>query len=407
MPVFSFVQTYGSLYTAPFYPAPMSMAKAATVGEEGREDGAVHGSLIVALEHSSAAVRSRAVEQLSRAISSAVENDGAATGESASTSAGGVEDLSPVLLRRLHDEDSDVVLAITESNTLVQQVLLRPFSVSPMADNSTVGDGVGGADDSDVVNRAAVVASAAMTAAGPWLSAISEARPKHPVASVGRVLCGLVRLAAAACSACSEGRSAAVKKARDSALSLLLECLPGPHATARVKSAQRQAADAGCLEDGVTEKGATDRAAAAATGKACKKASRAVGRAAIEAVSRLDVGVEGDALAGLFAVVGKVLEKADNEGSGKGSAAKPPGRNKSKKKNSGDADDLEAGGVKSKGLKVMGKEVCDALAAAVVGPGDLDSKNRQLRVSFLGSTVEECCILSFTAGGIGCKLEAV
>ncbi|CBJ49062.1 conserved unknown protein [Ectocarpus siliculosus] len=374
------VSTFAGAQLAPHLPLQQQEEDAATVGQEGREDGAVHGSLMVALEHSSAVVRARAVEQLSRAILSAAENDGAAAGESASTSAGGVEELSPVLVRRLHDEDPDVVLAITESDTLVQRVLLRPRSFSPMADDSTGGDGVGGADDSDVVDRAAAVASAAMTAAGPWLSAISEVRPKHPVASAGRVLCGLVRLAAAASSACGEGGSAGVKQARDPALSLLLECLPGPHATARVRSAQRQAVGADGRGDSATDEGATDpAAAAAATGKACKKASRAVGRAAIEAVSRLGVGVEGDALAGLFAVVGKVLNKSDDEGSGKGSAAKSPGKNNSKKKKSGDADDLEAEGVKSKGLKVMGEEVCDALAAAIVGPGDLDSKNHQLQ----------------------------
>ncbi|CAM9439904.1 unnamed protein product [Ectocarpus sp. 6 AP-2014] len=377
------VSTFAGAQLASHLPLQQQEEDGAPVGDEGREDGAVHGSLIVALEHSSAAVRARAVEQLSRAMSRAVDNDDAAAGESASKSAGGVEDLSPVLLRRLHDEDPDVVLAITESDTLVQQVLLRTRSY-PMADDSTGGDGVGGgADDSNVVGQAAVVASAAMTAAGPWLSAISEMRPKHPVASAGRVLCGLVRLAAAASSACGEGESAVVKQARDPALSLLLECLPGPHATARVRSAQRQAVGADGRGDSASEEGATDPAAAAAaaasTGKACKKASRAVGRAAIEAVSRLGVGVEGDTLAGLFAVVGKVLNKSDDEGSGKGSAAKSPGRNNSKKKKSGDADDLEAEGVKSKGLKVMGEEVCDALAAAIVGPGDLDSKNDQLQ----------------------------
>ncbi|CAM9175365.1 unnamed protein product [Ectocarpus sp. 12 AP-2014] len=373
------VSTFAGAQLAPHLPLQQQEQDAATVGEEGLEDGAVHGSLIVALEHSSAAVRALAVEQLSRAISSAVESDGAAAGKSASTSAGAVEDPSPVLLRRLHDEDPDVVLAITESDTLVQQVLLRPRSSSPMADDSTGGDGGGGADDSDAVDRARVVASAAMTAAGPWLLAISEARPKHPVASAGRVLCGLVRLAAAASSACGEEGFAGVKQTRDSALSLLLECLPGPHATARVKSAQRQAVGVGGRGDGATEKSETDPAATAATGKACKKASRAVGRAAIEAVRKMGVGVEGDALAGLFVVVGKVLGKPDDEGSSNGSAAKSPGKNKSKKKKSGDGDDLDAEGVKSKGLKVMGEEVCDALAAAIVGPGDLDSKNRQLQ----------------------------
>ncbi|CAN0298066.1 unnamed protein product, partial [Ectocarpus sp. 8 AP-2014] len=150
-------------------------------------------------------------------------------------------------------------------------------------------------------------------------------------------------------------------------------------ATARVKSAQRPAVGAGGRGDGAPEESATDPAAAAASGKACKKASRAVGRTAIEAISRLGVGVKGDALAGLFAVVGKVLEKSDDGGSSKGSAAKSPGKNKSQRKKSGDGDVVESEGVKSKGLKVMGEEVCDALAAAVVGPGDLDSKNRQLQ----------------------------
>lgn len=363
------------------YSALMTMVKAVTTGEKGLEDGAVHGSLVVALEHSSAAVRARAVEQLSRAISKAVENDDAAAGEATSTAGRGVEDLSPVLLRRLHDEDPNVVLAITESDTLVQQVLLRPCS-SPMADDSTGGDGVGGADVSGVVDRAAMVASAAMTAASPWLSALTETRPKHPVASAGKVLCGLVRLAAAASSACGEGVSAGTKQARNLVLSLLLECLPGPHATARVKSAQRQAVGAtGGGGAGATEEGAADSVAAAAAGKACKKASRAVGRAAIEAVSRSGVAVEGGALTGLFAVVGKVLEKSDGEVSGRGSAAKSPGKNKTKKRKSVDGDDVESEAVKSKGLKVMGEEVCDALAAAIVGPGKLDSKSHQLQVS--------------------------
>lgn len=330
---------------------------------------AVHGSLMVALEHSSGLVRARAVKQLSRAMSiSAID-----AGEQAlSASAAEGEDLSPALLRRLHDEDPEVVLAITDSETLVRKVLLRLRS------------GFGGDGDDDIVDvsdavysemRPVTVASAAATAAVPWLSALSETRPKHPIASSSKVLCGLVRLMAAAASAAGTGKegSTLMKQAKDSALSLFLECLPGPHATTRVKLAQQQASaivsSSGEVPD---EDEAAAVEAAGAAGKACKKALRSVGRVAIEAVSGFCGTTADDGITTLFAGFGKLLSEEDT---GKSKGSKSPGRKG--KKSIGDVDAMEVeGSGKSKGLKLMGEEVCNSIAASVVE----GSKMQELQV---------------------------
>lgn len=347
---------------------------------------------MVALEHSSGVVRARAVEQLSRAISTAVAADAAAGSASASEAMAG-EDLSPALLRRLHDEVPEVVLAITNSDTLVQHVLLRPSCSSPGTSDTQVA-GVSGA--LSTANRASVVASAAADAAVPWLSALSEARPRHPVASSGKVLSGLVRLAAAAAAAaataCSTGDdvseecSTAARKARGSALSLCLECLPGPHANARVKLAQQLASaslGSGDGDDGVPKVGDADAAsagAAAATGKSCKKALRAVGRAAIDAAGDLSSAAGGAGVAGLFSGLPEVLEQDEEV---KGEHPSKSSNKKGKRTKAADADAMEVDGSnKSKGLKAMGEEVCDIFASSIVGASKDKSKIEELQVSF-------------------------
>lgn len=316
-------------------------------------------------------VRARAVEQLSRAMStSAVLDAGEEPYSSASASAG--EDLSPALLRRLHDEDPQVVLAITDSDTLVRQVLLRPPSPGSGGDGD--GDGDDQVDVSDAVFselRPVTVASAGTTAAVPWLSALSEARPKHPISSSCKVLCGLIRLTAAAAAAAPGGGageegSTGAGQARHSAMSLFLECLPGPHSNARVKLAQKQASSSASSSGGGVpdEDEAAAVAAAGAAGKACKKALRAVGRVAIEASSGLCRSAADDGVTTLFSDLGKVLLPEEDERKSKGSA-KSPG--KKGKKSTGNVDAMEVeGSGKSKGLKLMGEEVCDCVAAAVV-----------------------------------------
>lgn len=339
----------------------------------------VHGSLMVALEHSSGAVRARAVKQLSRAISTADEVD--AAGES--TASMGGEDLAPALLRRLHDEDPEVVLAITGSDSLVQEVLFRS---PPSA--STSEDDDGATDVSDLVSsiqRAAVVCSASAAAAAPWLSALSEARPKHPVGSSGSVLCGLLRLAAAAaalaaaaaCHDVGEDGQTLAKQARNSALSLFLECLPGPSFIARVKLAQQLASAPLGGSGDVSEEGDAASSAAAAAGKACKKALRAVSRAAIEAVSGLSASTGYVGLVDLFGGLSSVLEQR-KEGENKVST-KSPSKNKRNKSKAVDAMEVEGGG-KSKGLKVMGEDVCNIIASAFVGASGEEGKMEEFQV---------------------------
>ena len=334
-----------------------------TTARQGVPNG-VHGSLMVALEHSSGAVRARAVEQLSRALSAADVADTA--GELKS---GISEDLLPALLRRLQDEDPEVVLAITGSDSLVQQVLLRPPGTSSEDD---VGEVTDVSDFLSSLQRAAVVASTSAAAAAPWLSALSEARPKHSVASSGRVLSGLVRLVAAAATtaasaACGDvGKEglALASEARDAALSLFLECLPGPSAIARVKLAQ-QLAPASVGGSDVSKEGV---AAAASAGKACKKAMRAVSRAAVEAVSGLSTGAGTVGLVGLFAGLATVLEQEEKV---ENKVFKPPSKSKGKKSKVVDA----------KGLKAMGEAVCDVLAAALVGASQEESNMNELQVT--------------------------
>lgn len=315
----------------------------------GASSNVVHGSLMVALEHPSGSVRARAVEQLSRALSTTSSTDAGEKLPSASAAGAGGDDLPPALLRRLHDEDPEVVLAITDSDVILHQVLLSP---------SVAGDGEqNGVDAPGAVlseTRATNVASAIATAAVPWLSAMSEARPKHPVASSGRVLCGLVRLmaAAASCVRIGEHGSEISRRVRDLAFCLFLECLPGPHMTFRVKMAQQQVSASVSGSGFCPPEDAT--AGSTAVGKSCKKAFRAVGRAAIEAVSGLCGAEADDGILRLFACI-CMLE--DDEGKHKGSGQK-----------SSDVDKMQVdcGRGKSKGLKVLGQEVCDTIAASLV-----------------------------------------
>lgn len=362
------------------------------INGQGASSG-VHGSLMVALEHSSGAVRARAVEQLSRAMSTADVADAAAE----PTTAMGSEDLSPALLRRLQDEDPEVVLAITGSDSLVQQVLLRP----PPSDTSSEDDDDEVTDVSDLISsiqRAAVVTSASAAAAVPWLSALSERRPKHPVWSSGRVLSGLLRLtaaaaataAAASCRDVGEEGLAVAKQARDAALSLFLECLPGPSAIARVKLAQQLASASVSSSGGDVPK--ESDAAGASAGKACKKAMRAVSRAAIEAVSGLSVGAGTAGFVDLFAGLATVLEQEDE---GKNMVSKSPSKNKGKKSKAVDAMDVDGRAKSTKGLKAMGEEVCDILATALVGASQEDSKMEELQVTRC-YIVLECCEIEKT-----------
>lgn len=265
----------------------------------------------------------------------------AASGAAPETS----EDLSAVLLRRLGDEDPQVVVSVTAHDVLLQRVLLGLPDQDP--------DSVQG--DRSLSTRAALVASTVVSAAVPWLASLSEDRPKYPVASAGRVLCGLIRTASAACSAVLGGAVDDVEAvaARNATLRLFFECLPGPHANARVKLAQA-AASLGVSQDG-----------AVVTGKARKKALRVVARSAVEAVCRLEGG-----RTRLFDGVGKVLEQVH------GDDMKEEGVIASSKKGKGRSKKNESSGqepapVKSKGLKAMGDELCDLLAGAIAkGDGE-------------------------------------
>lgn len=248
------------------------------------------------------------------------------------------EDLSAVLLRRLGDEDPQVVVSVTDHDVLLQRALLGLPDQGP--------DSVH--DEGSLSTRAALVASTVVSASVPWLASLSEDRPKYPVASAGRVLCGLIRTASAACSAVVAGAVDDVEAvaARNAALRLFFECLPGPHANARVKFGQA-AASSGVSRDG-----------AIVTGKARKKALRAVARSAVEAVCRLEGG-----RTMIFDGVGKVLEQADGDKMKEGViASSKKGKGRSKRNEMGVQ---ESAPVKSKGLKVMGDELCDILAGAI------------------------------------------
>ena len=328
----------------------------------------IHASLMVALEHPSGTVRARALEQLSKAVSEAAGEAGSNDG-----SGGQGDDLSAAVLRRLYDEDPEVVLAVTGSDTLLQRVLLRPTPLSPGDHNAAeVAEESGGGS---VSSRAAAVSSAASIAATPWLSALSQARPSHPVPSAGRVLCGLLRVASAAVAA--TGRRVESfpvvleeeERTREAAARLILECLPGPHATARVRLARR--ACVAFRDAGGGSSGKADDAADAAAGRASKKAVRAVARAAVEAVYGLSESPEGSCLR-VFDCVGEALSKSGVVQE-KVSSSSKKGKGSLKGREGGA---MEVDGGKSKGLKEMGEELCDALAA---GFSDGD-KTEQIQV---------------------------
>lgn len=317
-------------------------------------------------------------------------------------------DLTAAVLRRLYDEDPEVVLAVTGSDNLLHRVLLRhPYpdnDHTPAVDEEKENDVVVGGGS--VSSRAAAVSSAAAIAATPWLSALSQARPAHPVAESGRVLGGLLRVAKASVAAIQAGTEnrlpeelEEMEKTREAATRLLLECLPGPHANARVRLLRRACADVRVGGGGTSE---ADDAADAAAGRACKKAVRNVARAAVEMVAGLEESSDGRCCLRVFEGVGKALR-----GVGVPKSSKKKGSSKRK-----EADGMEVDGVKSKGLKEMGEEVCDALAAGF-SAGD---KTRQLqvrmwridgrgnrRVRFVGVAAghsEACSRLSTTSGGV-------
>lgn len=256
----------------------------------------------------------------------------------------GGEDLSSVVLRRLHDEDPDVVLAVAENDTLLHKVLLKPTAVSPEDESRTSPSSM----------AAVGIACAAVAAAEPWLSVLSKARPKHPAAASGRALCGLIGLASKAVAAAAvletssrEDKDTAAKRAVNAAMPLFLECLPGPHTIARVKAAKEDA----CLASSEDKEGAP-----ASPERACRKALRAVARAAIGAVAALDDGA--------FAGLGEVLDKKNDEDRSKDvNSAK-----KRSKKKSADVMELEldmaAVPEKPKGLKAMAEDVCQVLGVA-------------------------------------------
>lgn len=194
------------------------------------------------------------------------------------------------------------------------------------------------------------MASTAASAAVPWLASLSEGRPKHPVASAGRVIGELIRTASKACSAlvnCAAD-DAAVVATRSATLNLYFECLPGPHANARVIAAQAAAV----VSSGVSE---GDAGVAA---KACKKALRAVARSAVDAICGLDGGSP------LFQGVGKVLEKTCGDRMEEEVAPKSSKKGKGRVKANEMSVDMLAL-TKSKGLKAMGNELCDVLASAI------------------------------------------
>lgn len=250
-------------------------------------------------------------------------------------------------MRRLHDNDPEVVLAVTDNDALLQKVLLRP------AADSKKGQ----------ISRAANIASAASSAAIPWIMSLSEARPRYPVASGGEVLRGLLRFASETVSAAtaaltSSDGSEALRVAIDAVSRLILECLPGPHAMARVKEGRRSSGADMDPEDGTAGDG---------TGRARKKVLKATARAALKAVTSLDVALAangGVVNRGVLSGAGKELEKL-YELSGK--------RRKSTEQGGDvmDAEEEEGVSKKSKGLKTMGEEVCDIMARHFAARSDV------------------------------------
>lgn len=247
------------------------------------------------------------------------------------------EDLANAVMRRLYDEDPEVVLAVTGNDALLHKVLLRPPVDSK--------DGQ--------ITRAADIASAASSAAIPWILNLSEARPRYPVASGADVLRGLLRFASETVSAATAALTSsddieALEVAVDAASRLILECLPGPHAMARVKVGRTLSGADRDREDGIVGDG---------TGRAHKKALKATARAALKAAASLDEALAGNGMVGIrgvFSGAGKELEKV-YELSGKRRKSTEQGEVM-------DAEEEEGVSKKSKGLKTMGEEVCDIMA---------------------------------------------
>lgn len=246
------------------------------------------------------------------------------------------EELGEVLLRRLCDVDPKVVVTVTSERSLVERMLRRASSTEDPISN---------------LEKARDVASSAWFAADRWLSSLSKTQMRHTASEAGKALGGLLsiaqRAAAAAGKYVSEANSshtegvfaAAYDDCACSALCLVFECLPGPHAMSRLEhalTAMAKRAGRHSVEDR----------------KVRKNTIRYIGRQAIKTLQVLPTAL--DKPTGFFAEVEEAMRKEFGV-----TGASTPDIREGAGQMADDCDkDLE---VKSETLQSMCTKTCKAL----------------------------------------------
>lgn len=269
------------------------------------------------------------------------------------------EDLVQAILRRLYDQDSKVVLVITDNDVFLTDVLLSSLHRV----THRIGDDVEvpGRLTSTTTTSTEDVVHAAATAATRWLAALCHPRPKHSRAESSRALTGLLRLA---CGAVLSGARSPPDTpsttptptvgsgAMKALLRLIFECLPGPHVNAQVKRAAAAAAKASSSSSGGTgDETVVESLKDDQNGK--KKSLRAVARAAIAAL----LALKGENAPTLLRRVIEILDEkygGDVVVEGRGA---DDGKGQARRK-------MVDGEEKLNTLTAMGRNVCAALGNA-------------------------------------------
>ncbi|CAM9117936.1 unnamed protein product [Choristocarpus tenellus] len=339
------------------------------------EDNLEHTSISVAVEHPLGTVRVQALLQLEKALrqGSTVANTGEGEKQGLLDKRSARREMVPSLLRRLRDEDPEVLFALLGSEFLTQQVLLgKPDVVEDdvdmgMESRESVTSGEGNGEGS-LLEVSATVAGAAL----PWIASLSEDRPRYSHGVTARVLTEFVQLSASAVMWCSTttGESPNDLESRsveDEGTSLnlrffplLLECVPGPHNLVRARCA------------GVDAEGRDGRSKEEIrASKAKRRAVVSLGREALSIAKEVWGRTVGWPLGrALLESLASVEFVGEHAGAVDAKAKGEKGENSAVKS----ADGAEK---KTIGMKALSEGVCDKLADAL---GSVSSDEGDLKI---------------------------
>jgi hypothetical protein len=198
-------------------------------------DSTSYTSLMIAIDHPSATMRSQAVLSLATIINTATSTSDntdivAMNGNDTtlSTTSAAVHDMmsdiSHALLRRISDTDASVVIAVCSSTTLLTELLRYCNSCSS---SSSASD--------DTVVTTDMLAQTVVQAVYHWLSQLWQQRSQVTVQSSSSAVIGLLKLLAIIVPKSKySGDSSAILSLI--VLPAVLECMPSKHAIAKCSS---------------------------------------------------------------------------------------------------------------------------------------------------------------------------